>query len=284
MRRTLCLLLAGPWAWCIACTGGTPAKIAFTAPPALIASKTLHRLNASLVDEEGRPASGEAVTYSAVPEGVVDLSAGGELLCLRSGDVSLVLRGGGVTTEIPIKCRIPTEIAVPAELRLVLGSKPAAVQPRVMGEGGVVLKDVAAEITSSDPAVAAVENGKVRPVAVGRARLRAAVGTIAAVTPVEVVERIVSERLALADGARHEWHLKEGTWLVTIDARADPPGRGGVALAWERAACPDEADQPSHRSTCTVMNEATLTVTNPNEMGLGGTVRGTILIERVPPE
>lgn len=273
----LVLLLAG-------CSDSVPARIDFTAPPDTIVDSTYMRLGASVVNAKGKPVGGESVKYAAVPEGILELSANGEMRCMKAGDATLVLTGGGLTVDVPLKCRIPTEIQVPTELELVLGSKPAALQPKVLGEGGKLMKDVPVEITSSDPAVVAVERGKLKPVAVGRARLKAAVGTIASVVPVQVVERVVSESLLLRDGAQRSWPLKDGDYRINIDVRPDVRVNQGVVVMWDRAACPNQPEQQSHKFRCTVNDKATITVLNPKVLGLAANMSGTISIFRVPPE
>ncbi len=273
----LALLLAG-------CSDSAPAKIEYTAPPGTIVDSTFMRLGAAVVNAKGKPVRGESVTYAAVPAGVLEVSANGEMRCSKAGDATLVLTGGGLTVDVPLKCRIPTEIQVPVELELVLRNKPAPLQPKVLGEGGRLMKDVPVEITSSDPAVVAVEGGKLKPVAVGRARVKAAVGTIASVVPVQVVDRVVSESLLLRDGAQRSWPLQDGDYRVEIDVRPDVRVNQGVVVMWDRAACPNQPEQQSHKFRCTVNDKATITVLNPKVLGLAANMSGTINIYRVPPE
>ncbi|HEU4401468.1 MAG TPA: hypothetical protein VFT43_05130 [Candidatus Polarisedimenticolia bacterium] len=275
-------LLFGLPALSLSCSDTTPAKINFTAPPAVIVSGKAVALDAVLVNKKGEPLSRQRVTYSAAPAELIEVSAAGALRCLKTGDGTVTLTGGGLSSEVAAKCRIPAEIALPRDLQLVLGSAPVALHARALGEGGREMKDVPVPVTSSDPAVVTVDGDKVRPVAVGRARLRAALEEIIAVTPVEVVEKIASERLVLADGAHRSFALKEGDYLVTIEVTPDVRANQGVTVSWEGAGCENQPEQQSHRFTCKVRDTATLTVTNPRQMGLGARLSGPITILRVP--
>jgi hypothetical protein len=267
----------------LACADRTPAKIAFSAPPAVIVDNSLHALGATLVNAKGETLGGGTVTYSAAPEGIVEVSPSGALRCLRTGDASITLQGGGLGTPVPVKCRLPAEIVMPPQIQLILGGAPVALRPRALGEGGRPFDDVPVAITSSDPAVVAIEDGRAKPVAVGRTRVQASVGGVVAVTPVEVDEKVVSEPLALADGASRSWTLKEGEYLVVIDVKPEVRVAQGVTVAWTGANCEAQPEKPSHRVGCRVPESATLTVTNPRTMGVGARVTGTATVLRVPP-
>jgi hypothetical protein len=284
----------------LSCADKVPAQITFTAPPPVIVSGKTVRLDAALVNKKDEPLAGQAVTYSATPAGVLEVSATGALRCLQSGDATLTLAaggqssaaggaapggaaaGGGLTQSLAVKCRLPTEIALPQDLQLVLGGHPVALRPRVLGDGGLELQDVPIQITSSDPSVVAIEGDAARAVAVGRARLRVAVEEIAAVAPVEVIEKIVSEPLALADGARRSWKLDPGDYLVTVEMKSEVRAPQGVTVSWEGAACEVQPERPSHRLRCRVNEPATMTVANPAQIGLGARMTGSVAIYRVP--
>ena len=282
----------------LACADKTPAKISFTAPPPVIVSGRTVELKAALVNKKDEPISGKAVTYSAAPAEVLEVSATGTLRCLKTGDAELTMApagtagaaavggaaaGGGVAQTLAIKCRLPTGIELPKDLRIVLGSKPSPIQARVLGDGGIEMQDVPLEITSSDPSILVFEGNDAKPVAVGRVTVRAAADQIAAVAPVEVVETIVSEPLALADGARRDFKLEPGEYEVTVDMKSAARITQGVTVAWEGAACDPQPEKPMHHFRCRVNEPATMTVANPAQMGLGARMSGTVAIYRVPP-
>src|SRR3989441_1241833 len=221
MRFLHGLTLTGVATLCLCCADSKPASIAFTAPPPIIVSGKIIRLEASVANKKGEPIGGQTVTCSAAPADVVEVVSGGGLRCLKTGDATVTLAGGGLSTPVAVKCRIPTEVEVPQELQLVLGSAPAPLHARVLGEGGRELKDVPVQLSSSDASIVAVVGDKMKPVALGRARLPAAVDEYAGVTAVEVDERIVSEPLRLADGARRSFKLQPGDYLVNVDVQAD---------------------------------------------------------------
>lgn len=293
----------------LSCADTTPAKITFTAPPAVILSGKAFPLNASLVNKKDETLPGQAVTCSATPADVLEISTSGTLRCLKTGDATVTLAGGslsgavagggadstvagggvdgavaggGLSQSLAVKCRLPTEIAMPQDLQLILGSAPVPLHARALGEGGRELEDVPVQVTSSDPSVVAVEGDAARAVAVGRARLRASVEEIAAVAPVEVIEKVVSEPLALADGARRSWKLQPGDYLVAIEMKADVRAAQGVTASWEGAACEGQPERPAHRFRCRVNEPATMTVTNPAQIGLGARMTGSVIVYRVP--
>ena len=284
MRLPHVLTLLGLGTLCMSCADSKPASIVFTAPPPLIVSGKIIRLDASVANRKGEPIGGQAVTCTAAPADVVEIVSGGGLRCLGTGDATVTLTGGGLSTPVAVKCRIPTEVEVPQDLQLVLGSAPAPLHARVLGEGGRELKEVPVQLSSSDASIVAVAGDKVRPVAVGRARLRASVEEIAGVTAVEVDERIVSEPLRLTDGARRSFKLQPGDYLVTVDVKADFKAPQGVTVSWEGAACEGQPERQSHRVRCRVSEPATVTVANPKQLGLGAAMTGSVAIYRVPPQ
>ncbi len=267
----------------LSCADRTPAKIATSALPAVIVDTGLHALDASVVNHAGATLGGQTVAYAAGPEGVAEISANGGLRCLKTGDTTLTLTGGGLSSPVRVKCRLPTEIALPQSLQLVLGSAPTTLRPRALGEGGRPLDDVPVLLASSDPAVVLVDGDKAKPVAVGRATVKASAGGIVTVMPVEVDEKVVSEAVALPDGAARSWTLKEGDYLVTIDVRPAVKVAQGVTVSWAGTNCESQPEQPSHRFGCRVAESATMTVANPKQMGVGAKVSGTVSVFRVPP-
>ncbi len=173
---------------------------------------------------------------------------------------------------------------MPGELQLVLGGAPVALHARALGEGGRALSDVPVRITSSNPSVVTVDGDAAKPVSVGRARLQASVDAITAVTPVEVVEKVVSEPLVLPDGAARAWTLRQGDYLVTVDMKSDVKVSQGVTVSWAGAGCENQPERPSHRFRCNVVDSATMTVTNPKQIGLGARMTGTVSVFRIPAE
>jgi len=299
---SLTLLLAALFP--LGCADKTPAKISFTAPPPVIVSGNTVELRAALVNKKDQPIAGMAVFYSASPADVLEVSSSGTLRCLKTGDASLVMApsgtagasagggaaavggaaaGGGVAQTLAVKCRLPTAIELPQDFRIVLGSKPAPIPARVLGDGGVEMQDVPLAMTSSDPSILAFEGNDAKPVAVGRVKVSAAADQIAGVAPVDVVETIVSEPLALADGARKDFKLEPGEYEVTVDMKSAARITQGVTVAWDGAPCDPQPEKPMHHFRCRVNEPATMTVANPAQIGLGARMSGTVAIFRVPP-
>ena len=265
----------------LGCSDRTPAKIAFDELPSPVVHRRLLQLNAWVVNKKGERLGG-SVAYAAPPAGVVEVSSTGTLQCLTTGDATLTLTSAGLSQPVTVKCRIPTEISAPRELELTLGAGPVALHPRALGEGGSPLEGVPVEVTSSDPSVVSVSSGKASPVAVGKARLRAAVDEIAAVIPVNVVEKIVSQPLSLRNGAKRDWTLQPGYYRVAIEVKADFQRKQGVTITWGGAACDNQPEKQSHLAYCRVDQATTMTVANPAVLGLGATVTGSVKVDRFP--
>jgi hypothetical protein len=145
------------------------------------------------------------------------------------------------------------------------------------------MTDVPVELAATDPAVLKIEGNRATPVSIGKTVIKATAGSVTAVAPVEVVEQVVSERLRLEDGKSRSWTLKRGAYRVEIDVTTSRNVAHGVTAAWEGSKCEAQPERQSHRLSCTVLDSATFSVTNPATYGLGLTVTGTITIHRVPP-
>jgi hypothetical protein len=282
MRRLSAIVLPLLSAFVLACADKTPAKFKYDAPPPYVASTSTFSLNASVLNKKDETIGGLAPAYSAAPADVLEVSSDGNLRCARTGDATLTLSAGGLSQPVALKCRIPTEINVPPELQLVIGAAPSVLHPRVLGEGGTSMDDVKVDLASSDPSIFTVEGDAAKGVAVGKARLQASLGGLTSVTPVEVVEKVVSEPLTLRDGASRSFPLQPATYLVTIELKTDARLKQGVAVSWTGTACDNQPEASTHRFNCRVEEPATMTVTNPKLMGVGATVTGTVNVFRVP--
>lgn len=265
------------------CADRKPARIDFEAPPSPVVDRRMGTLRATAVNKDGKALEKIALSWSGGPADVVETATGGTYRCLKTGDAAIVVTGGGVSTSIPLQCRIPTEIAMPASLRLVIGAPPTPVNARALGEGGRPLEDVVVPVASTAEAIARVEGGRAAGVALGRASLRGVLGDVVSVTPVEVVEAIASGPLALEDGGARSWTLKAGQYEVEIDVKPSVRSTQGVTVSWDGVSCPAQLEAQSHRLACTVADSAVLTVKNPATMGLGARVSGTLNLYRVPP-
>ncbi|MFQ5877469.1 MAG: hypothetical protein ACE5JH_07250 [Acidobacteriota bacterium] len=281
MRDLGAVSLLGLLALLPGCADNTPARIEVEAPP-IILRRSQVPIAATVVNGAGRPIAGAALSYSAEPADVVEVSASGSVRCLKTGDAALVLSAGGLAAEVPLKCRIATEIEMPERRRLLVGAGPVVLRARALTEGGRVMADVPVALTSSDPSVLRIDADAASPLSVGTAVLKASVGGITAVAAVEVVERIVSEPLTLADGQTRSWELRPGAYRVEIDVTPSHRVAQGVTASWEGARCEDQPERRSHRFSCAATDGAALSITNPATHGLGLTVEGTLTIYRVP--
>ncbi len=271
---TLALGLAG-------CADKKPAKINIDTSP-VVTNASYFTLPAAAVNAKGETIEGVTLAWSGGPADVLEVSADGNLRCAKTGDATLTVSAGAVNQRVDLKCRIPVEIGMPPDVQVVLGAAPVALHARALGEGSRPLDEVTVQVTSSDPSIVTVDGDMVKGVAVGKAHLQATAGGVTTVTPVEVVEKIVSEPLTLKDGASKTFALQPAYYLVTVELKVDERLKQGVTVAWSGTACENQPEKSSHRFNCRVSEPAIMTVTNPKLMGVGATVSGTVNVYRVP--
>jgi hypothetical protein len=263
------------------CADKKPARINID-PPQVVTDTSYFRLHAAAVNAKGEPIEGVPLAWSGGPAGVLEVSADGNLRCAKTGDATLTLSAGAVSQRVDLKCRIPVEIVMPPEVQVVLGAAPVALHARALGEGQMPLDDVTIQVTSADPSIVSVDGDRVKGLAVGKTSLKSTAGGLTTVTPVAVVEKIVSEPLTLKDGASKTFALQPAYYLVTVDLTVDEHLKQGVTVSWAGTACENQPEKASHRFNCRVLEPATMTVTNPKLMGVGATVSGTVNVYRVP--
>lgn len=266
-----------------ACADRKPAKVAIEPLPDPIFDKNPVAVRARALNAKDEPLEKQPLSFAVAPPEVAEIATGGALRCLRTGDARLTVTGGPASAEQTVRCRIPTEVAMPAAIRLIVGDPPQPIDARALGEGGRVMEDVRVPLSSSDEAVLRIDAGRAAPVALGRAQLRATMGVVQAVAAAEVVERIVSGPLVLEEGKATTIRLDPGTYEVSIDAKPAVRAPQGVTVSWDGVRCPAQLEAQTHRLTCVVHEAATLTVKNPVSYGLGARVSGTFSVYRVPP-
>lgn len=279
MRKISSIALTTLVVLSLACADKTPTGFKYD-PPAPVTNPNSFKLVVSVLNKKGETIAGLSPSLSGGPADVLEVSADGGLRCLKSGDATLTLASGPLSEPVALKCRIPTEITVPPEMQVVIGS-PVELNPRVLGEGAAPLDSVKVDIASSDPSIVTAEGYTIKGVAVGKARLQSSVGAITSVTGVEVLENVVSEALTLRDGANRSFTLQPAYYLVVIETKVDPQLKQGVTVSWSGAACDNQPENASLRFNCRVEESATMTVTNP-QLGIGATVTGTLNVYRAP--
>lgn len=281
MRPFIAAALVATLVFMLSCADRKPAEIRIAELP-LILNRSLAPIEVTVVNRKGAAIDGVSLSYAAIPPGIVEVSGGGSLRCLKTGDAHVDVAAGELSARVEVKCRIPTEVAMPDVREVILGAKPVALKAQAMTEGSRPMPDVPVTLTSSDPAVLKIENNAASGVTVGTALVKASLGGLDSVAPVTVIDRVVSETLSLADGKARSWKLGEGNYRVAIDVEATHRMAHGVTVSWDGSRCPPQPENQSHRFSCTVPAAATLTVANPTSSGLGLLVFGTITIDRVP--
>src|SRR5262249_34041507 len=108
----LILILLG-----LGCADKTPVGFKFELPPA-ITSTSHFPLRLKVLNKRGEVIMSRSASLSASPADVLEVEPSGNLRCTKTGDATLTLAAAGFSQPVPVRCRIPTEIAVPGELHL----------------------------------------------------------------------------------------------------------------------------------------------------------------------
>jgi len=264
------------------CSDSEPARITFTAPAGPIVDTKPFQLQGALMNKAGSSLPNAKISYSSNPSDVVTVTESGECRCLKSGDASVLIAGGGLSTLVGVKCRLVSALDVPREIRLVVGEPPDGFHATPLGENSAPISDVPVTLASSDQSVLRVEKQTLVPVAVGKTSLKSTAGPISSLTDVTVVENIISSPLLLNDGARQSWTLAAGTYEVDVKVAAELNKRDGVTITWLGSDCPNQAEKQLHHVRGHVTDTSALTIENPTAFGLGSAVNGYIKIVRVP--
>ena len=264
------------------CSDNKPARISSIAPPVPVVDTKPFALQGAVVNKAGRSLPGEKVSYSVNPSDVVSVTENGECRCLKSGDATVLVSGGGQSALVGVKCRLVFALDVPREIRLVVGKPPDGFHATPLGENSAPIADVPITLASSDERVLHVENQTLVPLAVGNASLKSSVAGITSLTDVTVVESVVSSPLLLNDGARQSWTLPAGTYEVDVKVAAQGNVRDGVAITWLGSDCPNQTEKQLHHIRGHVTDTSALTIQNPTAFGLGAAVDGYVNIFRVP--
>jgi hypothetical protein len=265
-----------------ACSDKTPSAIAVPQSSLTFYEGQRHPLGAVLTNKAGEHLTAPALTFSSTPADIVVISTTGEVACLKSGDASVLIAGGGQSATVTVACRIVATIDAPKSLRLVLGREPEelAVTPR--DAAGSPMPGVPVTFLSSSPPVVRVVGTKLEPVAVGRAGVQVQSGSASISVPVTVVRVMESKPLILKDGEQVTYTLQQGTYELDLEVKPSDGGKTGVTVSWIGAKCQDSAEAQSHNVSCRVDATASLTVKNPSVLGLGPSMTGFLNLYEAP--
>lgn len=280
MRATLSL--AASLFLIVGCADETPSAIVTPLSEIAMFGDSPQALNARLTNKNGDVLKLPLLSYSVTPAGIARVDPNGMATCLRSGDASVLIAGGGQSATITIACRLVATIDGPSTLRLILGRQPESLSLTPRDASGEAIPTAPLELSSRDPAVVTVSGTTVTPVAVGRASLEAHSGSISKGIAVSVIEVIKSEPLVLNDGHSVTYTLQQGDYELDLEVKPSDRGKTGVTVSWVGTACPDAPEAQKQALSCHVEGTASLTVLNPSMLGLGPSVTGFINLYRAP--
>ncbi len=276
-----CALLLGVLP-ALGCSDRTPAKIGSTAPTAPVLDGKPFTIKGTVQNKQGASLPGVKLSYASNPSDIVNVDQSGECRCLKTGDATVLISGGGLSTLVGVKCRLVSALEVPREVRLTVGQPVEGFRASALGPDGAPVADVPIMLASSDESVLQVENQIPVPVRVGKVLLKSSAGEITSVTDVTVVENVASAPLLLNDGARQSWTLGPGTYEVDVKVAPDVRARDGVTITWMGSDCPNQAERQEHHIRGHVTDTSALMIENPTTFGMGEAVNGLVKITRVP--
>lgn len=267
--------LAGCMVALLSCSRpAAPARIEVAQSSLVVLDDRPFPVTAHLVDAQGNVLLEPALTYSATPVAVAEVSQGGRVTCRSTGDASLVIAGGGQSASATIRCRPVGRLRVPASETLTMGRDPAPVGVTAVDAAGAVLSDVTLSVRTADPSIASVVDGKLVARSLGRTTVSISAGRVTESFPVVVRELIESKPLALADGSFETWALQSGEYQLELTVKDVNGGSTGAQVSWVGAACKDATESQHYEGACAVENTASLTVRNPTVLGLGPALSG----------
>ncbi len=261
-----------------ACTSA-PHEIRVDSTSLSLYTKASNALHARAVDKEGKAVDDVTLAYTPVSPDVVSVDSQGNAHCHKSGDAAVVVAGAGMNTTVRFTCKLATTIVVPPAQRLVIGEASHPIKASVLDENGGLIDNAPTVFTSSDAAVARVDDLKLVAQNVGNAIITASLGESKAEFAVEVVEVVQREALALGDGATQVLTLAPGSYEVDIVAVAG--GGYGVTAQWVGARCPAAKEAQRHQMRCAFSEPASLRIENPTLLGMGDLAAGHLTVYRV---
>lgn len=264
------------------CSDNTPAKITATAPPSPVVDTKPFALKGSVLNRAGDLLPGAKISYSSSPADVVSVTDTGECRCLKSGDATVMVAGGGLSTLVGVQCRLVSGIDAPRDVRFTVGEEVRNFHATALSESNSPLADVPVALSSSDERVLRIENQVPVPVEVGKATLRSTAGGFTTSTEVAVVQTIASKPLQLNDGERLSWTLPAGDYEVEVKVGAAAGGSDGVTVAWLGSDCRKQFEKQLHKIRGHVTDTSALTFENPTLLGMGSAVNGYVKIVRIP--
>lgn len=238
-------------------------------------------LSPQVVNKGGDFLAEHPVAVSAIPSDVVEAS-GGRVRCVGSGDSTISLTGGGVSTNTTIKCLLVAELkSSKKSLSLIVGTDGVAVGVTALDGDGATMEGVVVDSRVKDKSVASVRKGVVEGKKVGRTVLVLTAGDVSTEVPVEVIRKVKSDNIALSDGQSSTQVLDRGFYQVEVNVKSGS-SKYGVTASWVGEDCKGHSESQQFTTRCNVSDTVSLVLENPSTFGMGPAAMGNISIYEVP--
>lgn len=184
-----------------------------------------------------RLASEGASQAVAEPRNVASIGPSG-VRCLRAGDATVRVMTGAAREQLLVRCR-PIASFAPSKgpESLFLGGPPVPLRVLALDSGGYPVNELRFTTHVQDTSVAVVENGDLLAMSVGKTRVRLDFDGVLVSESVEVVERIVDERVVLARGESLSWVIEKGRYRASLTLSGTSAAEVPVSWFSERANC-----------------------------------------------
>jgi hypothetical protein len=270
---------------------GTPARlVAGNSDTVVVNNQRPVQIPVRVLDARGHILPDTGVRFEWTSGTSIPISVNGTVTCTQSGDASVRVSLGTLTTNMLLRCRPVRSLHISGPVQLRLGDAPQELQIEALGLDGRPVDLLAGTADIIDSSVAAFDGLRVRPRSPGAALAGVTVGEQSAGVGVHVFEKVTSldnlrpEQTYIALSVRMQsaelrrWHLPAGVWMMTMLPYEDE--NRGLRLRIEGANC-TPATLTKRRYVCLVKSDASVIVYHPSRESSAAELSGELLVRRI---
>jgi hypothetical protein len=218
-------------------------------------------------------------TWRVSPTTVAHIPHAGAVACDTTGDALLIAENRFSRRSLQVFCRPVKSFNPFTGIRIALGSEPVRM-PAVPNRGldGLPVTLLAGTAQMQDTTIARLENGMIRPVALGRTYVAMDFSGMRTTLGVEVYETVTAGPVTLPGGGMKSWRLPRGRYEINVtpvEGSAAQP----LALSVYKANCAPGRQGPQHMH-CVTYEEGAFIVRNTRPPGRRSDESGKVLIVR----
>lgn len=225
------------------------------------------------LDAAGREVVSPPVTTTRLAGDSIPVSPSGSVTCHSPGTALVGVSGGGMLSQVLVRCRPVRSVRMAGPLDILLGDSSHRLRPEVLGLDDHSLDPgFVGSIEIMDRSIVKVEGDRVIPRAAGFTLLTFTVGDESATVSVHVYRAVVTLEglgpgqdhvavpVQLQRGASRRWPLPAGSWMITMQPNDHLPDN--LLLDMEGAGC-ESMSFPKGRILCQSNGAAHLRISLP---------------------